>query len=864
MTPWLALWLGSLPLSMGTQPDDDDAPLVLPPDVGLFLAEAPPIAPGGVAHVAQGSLAEGIDAWKAGDAVRAVTALDAWLQGEQGPWGRQRTAGRFLLGWIHLEEGRFNLASAQFTRVRLHKDSPLSSLGAWYEAQSDHLRGRHTVAAGECAAYRKNWPDGAHAGDCLMLMGDAYVAAGKRSSAIQAYATWLEEHPDHPRREEAELGIALAEMHGRPKVAAARLQTLLLDHDWATTGIAAQAALTELADRGIEPPPVDPIERELRRAVTLKNCGDRTEAWDAFCHLRDDHTDSARARDWARASRDGFAHKTRHFGALAAAYEASYRREPTSDAAWKAFRYHFRAGNFRAAGEWGELGLKNHPTSRFRHNRDQIAQAWQLAGHYDKATGHWDAEARKGGSTGRQASFYGAFTRWRDRDWDGALARLDALVDRAGDTLVQALYYRGRTKASQRDWAGHRQDFNAVVDQDDRGWYRTLVGALRRVWAKASPPQALTRFGRWPGTLLQGPPVAPLPTSVAQVSPAVLGSALDPVSDRDFAWDALAWPLPVSASTPELPAEASQALPRRPDLPESAPVGRWHDPAQARAAFVALVEDGEDLWPQLPGILDLSDVGIYDLTAPAMATIFAEWDKARRRRVWGTRGEQLRKVKRDNSDWRQIFLHAQDPHGLARKAAGLERSADSPEEAVIARRQSWPTAYRRHVLDWSRTYDVDPLLIWGLMRQESLYRSHALSRVGAVGVMQVMPTTGARIARDIGDWGYTPSRLEHPGTNVRYGTWYLAQLLDRFDGVWPIAVAGYNAGPVNASAWVQAQGDRIGVDAWVEQIPLNETRNYVKRVGGNYATYVSLYAEPDAVVDLPQRPAGDDREVIDY
>ncbi len=863
-TPLLALLLCAASAWAQDDATADATPLIPPPEVGLFLAEAPPIAPGGVAHVPDGALATGVAAWRSGDSRGAVLALEAWLDGDQGPWGRQRTAGRFLLGWIHLQEDRPNLASSQFTRVRLHRDSPLAPYGAWYEALADHQRGRHAVAAGECARYRQTWPEGPHAADCLMLMGEAYVAAGKRSSAISAYSQWLEENPDHPRQEEAELGIARAEMHGRPQVAAARLQALWLDHDWATTGIAAQAALTELADQGVEPPALDPLETELRKATTLKNCGDRTDAWEAFCHLRDDHGDEGRAADWTRSNRDSFAHRTRHFGALASAYEASYRRQPTSDAAWKAFRYHFRAGNFRAAGEWGELGLEKHPTSRFKHNRDQIAQAWQLAGQYDKATPHWDAEARKGGRTGREASFYAAFTRWRDRDWDSALARFDALVERAGDTLVKALYFRGRTKASLRDWRGQHQDFDDVDEQDDRGWYRTLVRTLRRVWRKETPTDEQRRVGRWPGTLLQGPPVAPQPTAVAQLSPALRRASPVASPETPIAWDALAWPLAPAADTAALPSAPSEALPRRPHIPESAPVGRWHDPALAREAFVELVEQGEALWPELPALLDLADVGVHDLTAPAMAAIYAEWDKARRRRVWGKRGEALRRVDLDNTAWRQIFLHAQDPHGLARKAAGLERSATTPTEALIARRQSWPTAYRRHVERWSRTYDVDPLLVWGLMRQESLYRSHALSRVGAVGVMQVMPTTGARIARDIGDWGYTPARLEHPGTNVRYGTWYLAQLLDRFDGVWPVAVAGYNAGPVNASAWLQAQRDRIGVDGWVEQIPLSETRNYVKRVGGNYATYLTLYAPADHVVDVPQRPAGDDQAIIDY
>jgi len=833
--------------------------------VGVFLLEPPPVAPGGQAHVPEGSLDTGVAAWRAGDTARAVLELDAWLASGASPWGRRRTAGRFLLGWIHLQEGRDNLASAQFTRVRLHKQSPLRPWGAFYEALADQRRGRHAIAARECSAYRAEWPEGPHAEDCLLLMGAAYADAGLRASSIQAYTDWLEANPDDPRQEEARLGIALAWRTSNPKEAARQLQALLLDHDWATTGLAAQAALAALEDQGVLPPPIDAVEAELRRAVTLKNCGDREEAWAAYCHLRDDHADEARVAGWVGANRDSFAHRTRHFESLASAHEAAYRRSPNASSAWKAFRYHFRAGQFQEAGEWGDLGVERHSSSsRFRYNRDQVAQAWQLAGDYDKALEHWDAAARSGGASGRLARFYAAFAAYRDRDWDNALARLDAIVEAAGTYLVPALYYRGRTQARRRDWRGSRQDLDQTVERDDRGWYASLVGALRRAWSKERPPAEQVRVGRYPGVLLQGPPRPPTPSTVGVLQPASLASAMIAVPRREIAWDALAWPLPSSAPVPALPQAPGATLPRALVVPDDAAVGRFHDPRAARAAFVDLVEVGEELWPELPAMLDLADVGISDLTAPFMAGVYEEWDKARRRRIWGQRGEDLREVDLDSAAWREVFLHARDPHGLARKSPGLERAATTDQERLQAVRLAWPTAYRSHVLAWSRAYDVDPLLVWGLMRQESLYRSHALSRVGAVGVMQVMPATGARIARDLGDLGYTPGRLQDPATNVRYGTWYLSQLLDRFDGVWPIAVAAYNAGPVNASAWVQAQHGDLPLDAWVEQIPLSETRNYVKRVGGNYAKYLSIYAEPGVVLEIPEHPLGDDREVIDY
>ena len=130
------------------------------------------------------------------------------------------------------------------------------------------------------------------------------------------------------------------------------------------------------------------------------------------------------------------------------------------------------------------------------------------------------------------------------------------------------------------------------------------------------------------------------------------------------------------------------------------------------------------------------------------------------------------------------------------------------------------------------------------MRQESVYRQWALSPVGAIGLMQVMPRTGARVAALMGDPHYSPEQLEDPSTNVRYGVWYPSRLLDRFGGAFPLAVASYNGGPHNVSSWLRPWGANIRVDDYVEQIPYPETRDYVKKVTGYYVTYLALYGPP--------------------
>lgn len=119
-------------------------------------------------------------------------------------------------------------------------------------------------------------------------------------------------------------------------------------------------------------------------------------------------------------------------------------------------------------------------------------------------------------------------------------------------------------------------------------------------------------------------------------------------------------------------------------------------------------------------------------------------------------------------------------------------------------------------------------LIYGLLRQESLYRPDALSRAGARGLMQLMPDTARRTAQRFQRPQPEPDALFDPQVNVPLGAAHLREMLDRFSGQLPVAIAAYNAGPNAAARWLpQASVDS---DVWIENIPFNETRSYVQRV----------------------------------
>ncbi len=154
----------------------------------------------------------------------------------------------------------------------------------------------------------------------------------------------------------------------------------------------------------------------------------------------------------------------------------------------------------------------------------------------------------------------------------------------------------------------------------------------------------------------------------------------------------------------------------------------------------------------------------------------------------------------------------------------------------------YPTYFSDLVESNAARFDLHPLIIYALLRQESLFEGFATSYAAAHGLMQVIPSTGASIAAALG-WppDYETPDLYRPMVSVRFGIWYLAQQRDRFDGNLYAAMAGYNGGPDNAARWLEAaNGD---TDLFVELIGFRETRTYVRRITEHFAKYRWLYDE---------------------
>ena len=145
----------------------------------------------------------------------------------------------------------------------------------------------------------------------------------------------------------------------------------------------------------------------------------------------------------------------------------------------------------------------------------------------------------------------------------------------------------------------------------------------------------------------------------------------------------------------------------------------------------------------------------------------------------------------------------------------------------------YPLRYAEEIKHWAAVHSLDPYLIAAVIRAESHFRPGALSPAGAVGLMQIIPTTGEWIAEKLQLEDFTVEELYQPDINVRFGTWYLRHLLDQLDEDTESALTAYNAGLSNLLRW-QSEGGK----------PFSETTVYVSRVLRGWSTYRILYSLP--------------------
>ncbi|NLV40179.1 MAG: lytic transglycosylase domain-containing protein [Candidatus Hydrogenedentes bacterium] len=194
--------------------------------------------------------------------------------------------------------------------------------------------------------------------------------------------------------------------------------------------------------------------------------------------------------------------------------------------------------------------------------------------------------------------------------------------------------------------------------------------------------------------------------------------------------------------------------------------------------------------------------------------------------------------------WYDAVARAGFMYTVQQTAGGGKWETGDEAPSPLRRRVEYPLAYWDIAERAAREAGVDPLLLLAISRQESTFRSAIVSRSGAVGVMQLMPSTAKwlagkepRLAKETGE------HLSAPENSLRLGAHYLRRMLDRSGGNLVYALASYNGGPGNCDKW-RARFPGGDMDGFIESMDFAETRDYVRRVLANYAAYRGFY--PDA------------------
>jgi soluble lytic murein transglycosylase len=166
----------------------------------------------------------------------------------------------------------------------------------------------------------------------------------------------------------------------------------------------------------------------------------------------------------------------------------------------------------------------------------------------------------------------------------------------------------------------------------------------------------------------------------------------------------------------------------------------------------------------------------------------------------------------------------------------------APNDSRVLR-AIFPWPHRSAMEAEAREFKIDPLLLAALVRQESTFDLDALSPAGARGLAQLLPGTAAFTARGL-DVTFDPAWITVPDLNLHLGAAHLAELLRRFDGRVEYAVAAYNAGGPTVQRWLVRLGPGADMDRFIELIPYQETRGYVRAVLRNRDLYRAMYAPP--------------------
>lgn len=158
----------------------------------------------------------------------------------------------------------------------------------------------------------------------------------------------------------------------------------------------------------------------------------------------------------------------------------------------------------------------------------------------------------------------------------------------------------------------------------------------------------------------------------------------------------------------------------------------------------------------------------------------------------------------------------------------------------IVLKSIYPTKYAEYVYKYAKEYNVDPILVFAIIKAESNFNHNVVSSSNAIGLMQLMDATAEEIARNL-DINFVKGKsLYDPELNIQLGTKYFSNLMKEYNNNYLLALTAYNAGIGNVKRWIE-QGIIKEDGSDIENIPFKETNNYVRKILRDYKIYIELY-----------------------
>ncbi len=211
-------------------------------------------------------------------------------------------------------------------------------------------------------------------------------------------------------------------------------------------------------------------------------------------------------------------------------------------------------------------------------------------------------------------------------------------------------------------------------------------------------------------------------------------------------------------------------------------------------------------------------------------------------------------VKRDNSNLRDNYYNLilcleklkkfQQAHGYADRLSRFQplhgKNNTIPIELY---RLLYPLYYTDHLQKHTTNYEIDPLFVAAMIREESRYNADAVSSAGAIGLMQIMPANGPEFASRLKIPRFNTKMLYNPDINIQMGSWYMKSLMNQFDNNHALVAGAYNGGPGRMRRWIKAK-QIPDLDEFIEDIGIDQTRRHIKKVIDSYIIYQQLYPKP--------------------